>query len=119
VASGYDIGCKFKEMVNKHPVLGPCAREHKFRSLVGAFHGHGHNRLCQLCNLATYVSGVGLESLEFCETFFSRSNALAASTRHASVFHRQQTIINYLRHSDSAEAYASLCMFLISHPSII
>ncbi|KAJ7118689.1 hypothetical protein C8R43DRAFT_826125, partial [Mycena crocata] len=57
IASGYDIGCKFGKMVNAHPVLGPLARAHKFRSLVGAFHGHGHNRRCQLCNLATYVTG--------------------------------------------------------------
>ncbi|KAJ7813210.1 hypothetical protein B0H14DRAFT_2377092 [Mycena olivaceomarginata] len=109
VASGYDIGCKFKGMVNKHPVLGPFACKHKFRSLVGAFHGHRHNRLCRLCNLAMYVSGVGLESLEGCESFFSKLNALAPSIRHATAFHRQQTIVNYLRHSDMCKAYASLC----------
>ncbi|KAJ7028794.1 hypothetical protein C8F04DRAFT_1289423 [Mycena alexandri] len=113
VASGYDIGCKFKDMVNKHPVLGPHARAHKFRSLVGAFHGHGHCRLCQLSNPATYVKGVGLEDLEYCETFFSKSNALAASTRHATRFHRQQTIVNYLEHSDTFEAYASLSALIV------
>ncbi|KAJ7020575.1 hypothetical protein C8F04DRAFT_1317247 [Mycena alexandri] len=113
VASGYDIGCKFKDMVNKHPVLGPHARAHKFRSLVGAFHGHGHCRLCQLSNLATYVKGVGLEDLEYCETFFSKSNALAASTRHATRFHRQQTIVNYLEHSDTFEAYTSLSALIV------
>ncbi|KAJ7023105.1 hypothetical protein C8F04DRAFT_1213346 [Mycena alexandri] len=113
LAAGYDIGCKFRDMVNKHPVLGPQVRAHKFRSLVGAFHGHGHCRLCQLSNLATYVKGVGLEDLEYCETFFSKSNALAASTRHATRFHRQQAIVNYLEHSDTFEAYASLSALLI------
>jgi hypothetical protein len=48
VAVGYDIGCKFGKMVNAHPVLGPLAREKAFKSLVGAFHGHAHNRWCQL-----------------------------------------------------------------------
>ncbi|KAJ7037289.1 hypothetical protein C8F04DRAFT_952905 [Mycena alexandri] len=113
LGDGYDIGCEFGKMINKHPVLGPLARANKFRSLVGAFHGHGHGRLCQLCNLATYVRGVGLEDLEYCETFFSKSNALAASTRHATRFHRQQTIVNYLEHSDTFEAYASLSALLI------
>ncbi|KAJ7068934.1 hypothetical protein B0H15DRAFT_958046 [Mycena belliarum] len=81
--AGYDIGCEFGKRVNAHPVLGPAARRHRFRSLVGAFHGHAHNRRCQLCNLATYVTGVGLEDLEECESFFSKSNALASSTRYA------------------------------------
>ncbi|KAJ7102996.1 hypothetical protein C8R43DRAFT_1092256 [Mycena crocata] len=112
IASGYDIGCKFGKMVNAHPVLGPLARVHKFRSLVGAFHGHGHNRRCQLCNLATYVTGVGLDDLEYCETFFSKSNALAASTRYATRFHRQQTIATYLQHTDVFDTYQSLSLLL-------
>ncbi|KAJ7867222.1 hypothetical protein B0H14DRAFT_3084137 [Mycena olivaceomarginata] len=92
VAVGYDIGCKFGKMVNAHPVLGPLAREKGFKSLVGAFHGHAHNRRCQLCHLATYVEGVGLEDLEECETFFSKSNGLAPCTRYATAFHRRQAI---------------------------
>ncbi|KAJ7155575.1 hypothetical protein C8R43DRAFT_1000468 [Mycena crocata] len=112
IASGYDIGCKFGKMVNAHPVLGPLARVHKFRSLVGAFHGHGHNRRCQLGNLATYVTGVGLDDLEYCETFFSKSNALAASTRYATRFHRQQTIATYLQHTDVFDTYQSLSLLL-------
>jgi hypothetical protein len=89
VAVGYDIGCKFGKMVNAHPVLGPLAREKAFKSLVGAFHGHAHNRRCQLCHLAAYVEGVGLEDLEECESFFSKSNGLAGCTRYATAFHRQ------------------------------
>ncbi|KAJ7734719.1 hypothetical protein B0H14DRAFT_2408737 [Mycena olivaceomarginata] len=71
VAVGYGNGCKFGKMVNAHPVLGPLAQEKGFKSLVGAFHGHAHNRQCQLCHLATYVEGVGPEDLEECESFFS------------------------------------------------
>lgn len=109
IAEGYDIGCEFGERINKHEVLGPFARHHKHRSLVGAFHGHGHCRLCQVSNLATYVKGVGLEDLEYCETFFSKSNALATSTRYAGRFHRQQTIATYLQHTDIYDTYQSLC----------
>ncbi|KAJ7321638.1 hypothetical protein DFH08DRAFT_1033595 [Mycena albidolilacea] len=98
VAVGYDIGCKFGKMVNAHPVLGPLAREKGFKSLVGTFHRHAHNRRCQLCHLATYVEGVGLEDLEECESFFSKSNALAPCTRYATAFHRRQAIVSYLKH---------------------
>ncbi|KAF8338601.1 hypothetical protein F5887DRAFT_843200, partial [Amanita rubescens] len=53
---GYDIGCRFRTTIDNSP-LGPRAKELQYQSLVGAFHGHAHNRLCQLSNLATYVDG--------------------------------------------------------------
>ncbi|KAJ6553701.1 hypothetical protein DFH09DRAFT_924701 [Mycena vulgaris] len=112
IGSGYDIGCKFGKMVYEHPVLGPLARDNRFKSLVGAFHGHAHNRRCQLKHLATYVEGVGLEDLEECETFFSKSNALAASTRYATAFHRRQAIATYLQHTDVFDTYQSLSLTL-------
>ncbi|KAJ7707096.1 hypothetical protein B0H16DRAFT_1668077 [Mycena metata] len=105
---GYDIGCKFAEMVCMHPALAKLAADNDFKALVGAFHGHAHNRRCQLCNLTTYVHGVGLEDLEGCEKSFSKSNALAATTQYATVFHRQQAITSYLRHADTADAYQGL-----------
>ncbi|KAJ7016960.1 hypothetical protein C8F04DRAFT_1215277 [Mycena alexandri] len=111
---GYDIGCKFAQMVRMHPVLSPLAAGKKFKALVGAFHGHAHNRRCQLSNLTTYVPGVGLEDLEGCEKFFSKSNALAATTRYATVFHRQQAITTYLKHADTADAYQGLSLLLAS-----
>ncbi|KAF8157315.1 hypothetical protein K438DRAFT_1488153, partial [Mycena galopus ATCC 62051] len=55
--------------------------------LVGAFHGHAHNRRCQLKYLATYVERMGIENLEGCEHFFSKSNGLSRSVCYASLFH--------------------------------
>ncbi|KAF8214563.1 hypothetical protein K438DRAFT_2137804 [Mycena galopus ATCC 62051] len=92
---GYDIGCKYGKM-----------------ALVGAFHGHTHNRRCQLSNLSMYVKGVGLEDLEGCESFFSKSNVLASTTCYASAFHRQQAITAYLKHADIADAYQGLSLLL-------
>ncbi|KAJ7733361.1 hypothetical protein B0H16DRAFT_1665104 [Mycena metata] len=111
---GYDIGCKFAEMVRMHPALAKLAADNDFKALVGAFHGHAHNRRCQLCNLTTYVHGVGLEDLEGCEKFFSKSNALAATTQYATVFHRQQAITSYLKHADTADAYQGLCKLYLT-----
>lgn len=107
VGFGYDIGCGFGKTVKKSP-LRTKADGMNFKSLVGAFHGHAHNRLCQLVFLANYVPGMGLEDLEGCERFFSKSNALARSTRYASVFHRRQTIATYLAHTDVYDTYANL-----------
>ncbi|KAJ7855627.1 hypothetical protein B0H14DRAFT_3085411 [Mycena olivaceomarginata] len=85
VAVGYDIGCKFGKMA--------------------AFHGHAHNWRCQLCHLATYVEGVGLEDLEECETFFSKSNGLAPCTRQS---------VSYLKHTDVFDTYQSLSLLLVT-----
>ncbi|KAJ7681542.1 hypothetical protein B0H14DRAFT_3101747 [Mycena olivaceomarginata] len=94
IGNGYDVGCDFQTTIKNSP-LAARARQCNFRCLVGAFHGHAHNRLCQLCNLATYVLGLGCEDLEGCERFFSGSNGLAKSCRYASRFHRQQEITSY------------------------
>jgi hypothetical protein len=80
---------------------------------VGAFHGHAHRRLCQLDHLARYVPGLGLEDLETCERTFSKSNALAPTTRYTSIFHRQQAIASYFEYNDEYEVYANLCMFYL------
>ncbi|KAJ7814778.1 hypothetical protein B0H14DRAFT_3476791 [Mycena olivaceomarginata] len=100
LGAGYNVGCHFQATV-ANSELGDEAWEKKLKCLVGSFHGHAHNRLCQLRFLATYVEGMGLEDLEGCERFFSRSNGLAKSCRYASRFHRQQEITTYAKHFDS------------------
>lgn len=104
---GYDIGCQFKTTIS-NTQLGELASSLNYKSLVGSFHGHAHNRLCQLSHLATYTNGLGLEDLEGCERFFSKSNNLARSIRYANVFHRQQSIVLFFRHTDNLETYANL-----------
>lgn len=110
LGAGYDIGCHTAATISKSD-LNQKASEKLLTMLVGAFHGHGHNRLCQLKYLATYVKGLGLEDLEGCECFFSKSNALAKAVRYASRFHRQQEITTYMKNFDTFETYTNLSKF--------
>ncbi|KAJ6476562.1 hypothetical protein DFH09DRAFT_1108859 [Mycena vulgaris] len=64
----------------------------RLRGVVPAFHGHAHNRECQIGWHPLYVEGVGLEDFEECERTFAKSNNLASTTRLCSPFHRQQQI---------------------------
>ncbi|KAI5990606.1 hypothetical protein EDD15DRAFT_2388740 [Pisolithus albus] len=114
LGGGYDIGCRFKTTLASS-TLGEQVRSLNYTSLVNAFHGHAHNRLCQLDNLTTYVEGLGLEDLEGCEHAFSKSNSLAPSTRYASIFHRRQAIACYFEHNDEMEVYANLTKFLLNN----
>ncbi|KAJ7336990.1 hypothetical protein DFH08DRAFT_915958 [Mycena albidolilacea] len=114
IGNGYDVGCDFQTTIRNSP-LAARARQCNFRCLVGAFHGHAHNHLCQLCNLATYVLGLGCEDLEGCERFFSGSNGLAKSCRYASRFHWQQEITSYIKHYDSFPTYANLSKFITNN----
>lgn len=111
---GYDIGCKLCAILRKlrNTPLGEEAFRQHLRTLIGLFHCHAHNRLCQLQFLSTYLPGLGLEDLETCERFFSQSNALGRAVRHASIFHRRQAIAEYASHSDAFLAYANLAKFL-------
>ncbi|KIJ58438.1 hypothetical protein HYDPIDRAFT_102653, partial [Hydnomerulius pinastri MD-312] len=111
LGGGYDIGCQFKTTLASS-AIGTLAREKNHTCLVGAFHGHAHRRLCQLENLTTYISGLGLEDLETCERTFSKSNALASTVRYASIFHRKQAISGYFKHNDEYEIYGNLSKFL-------
>ncbi|KAJ7710377.1 hypothetical protein B0H17DRAFT_914823, partial [Mycena rosella] len=111
---GYDIGCGFETTIKNLP-LGPKAKRLNFRMLVGSLHGHAHNRMWQLRYLATYALGLGIEDLEGCERYFSRSNALARICRYVSVYHRKQAIAAYAAHVDTFEMYANLSTFLVKN----
>jgi Kyakuja-Dileera-Zisupton transposase len=107
IGGGYDIGCKFGIILTRSP-LRSRAKALQYQALVGSFHGHAHNRLCQLHFLATYVKGMGLEVLEGGERYFSKPNALASSVRHTSVFHHKQKIVEFAKHMDQNKTYQSL-----------
>lgn len=111
LGGGFDTGCQFETTIRKSE-LGPRAKECNYKSLVDAFHGHAHRRLCQLSHLATYTTGLGIEDLGVCERAFSKSNALAGVTRHMSVFHRQQAIVQYFTNNDDLETYQNLSTYM-------
>ncbi|EGN93414.1 hypothetical protein SERLA73DRAFT_63966 [Serpula lacrymans var. lacrymans S7.3] len=104
LGGGFDIGCKFKTMLNKSP-LGAGARALNYAlnhtCLVGAFHGHAHHCLCQLSHIATYTNDLGLEDLKGYEHTFSKSNELSGSLCYSSTLHRKQAISTYFEHKDT------------------
>lgn len=104
--SGYDIGCR-AGVTLANSSIGAKARQHRFAFLVNAFHGHAHNRLCQLRHHPLYQKGVGLEDLETCERVFSGSNAVARLIRHASYFHWLQFLDLHFQQWDE-DKYAEL-----------
>jgi len=109
IGGGHDISCKFGTTFDRSE-LESQACELDYYALVGSFHGHAHNRLCQTNFLATYIEGM-LEDLEGCERFFSKSNALASSLCYASVFHSKQKIVEFMKHMDQFEMAQNISTF--------
>ena len=103
---GYDIHCAFTKIL-KQSTLGPLVERCGVEGVIPSFHGHAHNRLCQVQHHPKYKVGAGKEDFERCERIFSESNALASATCNASDFHRHQAIDKHFKFSD-VEKYASL-----------
>jgi hypothetical protein len=87
----YDIACAFSKTVEASS-LGARALALRLRGVVPAFHGHSHNRGCQVHWHPMYIDGVGIEDFEECERTFKCSNELAPVTRLATPFHRLKQI---------------------------
>ncbi|OBZ69684.1 hypothetical protein A0H81_10468 [Grifola frondosa] len=108
IGLGYDIACEFAKTLSRSS-LGSHAKERQMFGIVPAFHGHSHNRLCQVYWYPMYWDGVGKEDFERCERLYSESNALACGTRLATVFHRHQAIEQFFgfwseqKHADSGK----------------
>ncbi|KAJ7342568.1 hypothetical protein DFH08DRAFT_1012260 [Mycena albidolilacea] len=79
----------------------------RMRGIVPAFHGHAHNRMCQIGWHPMYVDGAGLEDFEECERIFCLSNNLTSCTRLATPFHRQQQIDEHFYFHDQNKHAAS------------
>ncbi|KAJ6612066.1 hypothetical protein B0H10DRAFT_1952591 [Mycena sp. CBHHK59/15] len=99
VGIGYDIMCAFWKTLRRSS-LSPDVTAMRLQGVVPAFHGHAHNRACQIGWHPLYVDGVGLEDFEECEHTFSLSNHLASSTRLATAFHRRQQINEHFHFHD-------------------
>ena len=91
IGLAYDVGCAFATIVYNSS-LGPLARELNLRMMVGSFHGHAHNCKCQLSWHPLHIVGAGNSEGEGCEHIFSSSNDQARLTRHATRFHRHQSL---------------------------
>ncbi|KAG1717677.1 hypothetical protein EDB19DRAFT_1899909 [Suillus lakei] len=84
------------------------------QGVVPAFHGHAHNRLCQLQHHSKHKLGAGLEDFETCEQVFSESNALASEIRNATEFHRHQALDEHFHFADM-DRYAALSDFIFNN----
>jgi hypothetical protein len=94
IGLAYDIMCAFMKTLARSS-LGTKVKNHRLVGVVPAFHGHAHNRACQVRWHPMYIEGVGLEDFEECERTFARSNELANCTRLATEFHRRQEILEH------------------------
>lgn len=106
ICLGYDIMCAFAKTLS-WSVLGQKKIAFRLHSVVPSFHGHAHNRGCQLNWHPMYTEGVGLEDFEECEQTFCKSNELASVTRLASVYHWQQHIDEHFTFHDQNKHAAS------------
>ncbi|KAF9035755.1 hypothetical protein BJ165DRAFT_1533241 [Panaeolus papilionaceus] len=106
ICLGYDIMCAFYKTLSCSS-LGKKTAAFHLHGVVPSFHGHTHNRTCQLQWHPMYTEGVGLEDFEECERTFSKSNELASVTRLATPFHRQQHIDKHYRFHDEDKHAAS------------
>ncbi|KAJ3499863.1 hypothetical protein NLJ89_g10044 [Agrocybe chaxingu] len=99
ICLGYDIMCAFTKTLAKSSI-GKKTVAFRLHGVVPAFHGHAHNRGCQVRWHPTFVEGVGLEDFEECERTFCRSNELASVTRLATPYHRQQHVDEHFHFHD-------------------
>ncbi|KAG1798652.1 uncharacterized protein HD556DRAFT_1430888 [Suillus plorans] len=114
---GYDIKCAFEKILLRSS-LSSSVRRLGVDGVVNGFHGHAHNRLCQVQHHCKYKTGAGKEDFETCERTFSESNALAPETRNSSEFHRHQALDQHFWFM-AADKYASLSTLLFSSQNVI
>ncbi|KAJ7635957.1 hypothetical protein DFH06DRAFT_1272023 [Mycena polygramma] len=106
VGLGYDIMCAFFKTLLRSS-LGQRVVAMNMKGVVPAFHGHAHNRACQIGWHPLYVDGVGLEDFEECERTFAKSNHLGSVTRLTTAFHRKQAIDEHFYFHDLDKHAAS------------
>ncbi|KAG1854028.1 hypothetical protein F4604DRAFT_1883367 [Suillus subluteus] len=107
---GYDIKCAFHSILQRSS-LGPAVQDLGIEGVVPGFHGHAHNRLCQVQHHSKFMLGAGKEDFETCERTFSESNALAPEIRNSTEFHRHQALDEHFCFADQ-DKYAALGTFI-------
>ena len=107
ISGGYDIACAFWKTLMASSIA-PKAREKDFHMIVGSFHGHAHNRGCQVNWHPLYRMGSGRADYEGCEWVFYCFNDLAPETHHSSKVRRFRAIEEHMRFWDE-DKYAGLC----------
>ncbi|KAI0734100.1 hypothetical protein BC629DRAFT_526102 [Irpex lacteus] len=113
IGLAYDVGCDTWKTVLASS-LRDRALKQRLRLIVPAFHGHSHNRLCQLDWHPMYIEGAGKEDFEGCERAFRDSNMLASGTRLATAFHRHQAIEQHWSFR-SFDKYADCGTFILNN----
>ncbi|KAG1746564.1 uncharacterized protein EDB91DRAFT_1245759 [Suillus paluster] len=106
----YDIKCAFHSILHRSS-LGSAVQAFGIEGVVPGFHGHAHNRLCQVQHHSKFMVGAGKEDFETCEWTFSESNALAPKIRNITEFHRHQALDEHFKFVDE-EKYATLSTFI-------
>ncbi|KAG8688508.1 hypothetical protein FRC08_011398 [Ceratobasidium sp. 394] len=112
ILMGYDIACSFVKTLARSALLGFRSKELGFDLSLGLFHGPAHRRQCQVLFHPQNRRGTGLTDFENCETLFSSSNRVAATTRLASKYHRHQRIDLFLEAWED-DTYSSLGSLLL------
>lgn len=107
IGGGCDIRCQFHAIL-AHVAWGTMLRQSIIPPWLGYFIVMPITTYASFFYLVTYVKGMGLEDLEGCECFFSRSNTLVSSVRYASVFHQHQEVAEYMKHLDAMETSQNL-----------
>ena len=104
----YDIGCEFSKTIT-NSCLGLVAHQKDLRMVVGAFHGHAHNRGCQLSWHLLHIDGTSLTEGKGCEHIFAASNDVTQITWHSNRFHCRQAIEDHFWFWDQ-DKYALLSL---------
>ncbi|KAK1223141.1 hypothetical protein PQX77_013995 [Marasmius sp. AFHP31] len=104
---GYDIMCAFYCTLLRSAKLWNQVVAFWLKGVVPAFHGHAHNRKCQVNWHPMYTNGVGLEDFKECEWTFSQSNHLASTTCLATEYHCHQALMEFFDLHDRDKHMAS------------
>ncbi|KAG1802335.1 hypothetical protein EV424DRAFT_1474690 [Suillus variegatus] len=110
---GSDIRCSLQKTVAASSIQQK-AGDHHLILAVNAFHGHAHNRKCQLQHHPLYLCGFGLEDLETCEHVFAASNAAVPLIHHVSHFHYVQFLELHFNQWD-IDKYLELSRFILNN----